>query len=65
VLDEQLLAFRLNIEIMQEFKVGLLPQLRAPLRLLPALPLRYWAAGGAVLAAAAAAMVGTSYYVRS
>jgi drug/metabolite transporter (DMT)-like permease len=39
--------------------------LRAPLRLLPALPLRYWAAGGAVLAAAAAAMVGAAYYVRS
>lgn len=54
VLDEQIVAFEMNIRIMKEFKIGLLSQLRAPLRLLPP-PVLAGAAGllVAVLAAVA------------
>ncbi|KAL4422440.1 hypothetical protein ABPG75_008637 [Micractinium tetrahymenae] len=54
VLDEQIVAFEHNIRIMKEFKIGLLPQLRAPLRLLPPHVL---AAAAALLAAVLAAVV--------
>jgi hypothetical protein len=53
LLDEQIAAFELNIAIMREFRVGLLPRLRMPLRLLPP---RYWAAAAALLLAAVAAL---------
>ncbi len=46
-------AFELNTAIMREFRVGLLPRLRMPLRLVPP---RYWAAAAALLLAAAAAL---------
>ncbi|KAL4436102.1 hypothetical protein ABPG77_005550 [Micractinium sp. CCAP 211/92] len=52
ILDEQIVAFEHNIRIMKEFKVGLLPQLRAPLRLLP--PHVLAVAGGLLVAVLAA-----------
>jgi hypothetical protein len=54
MLDEQLHAFAFNIAIMQEFKVGFLQQLAAPLRLLPP---NYVAAASAVAVAVAVALV--------
>lgn len=53
ILDEQLRAFEFNIAIMREFPIGLLPQLRAPLHLLPA---RYLAAAAAALLALVVAL---------